>query len=80
MSSNNIRTLLPQNDNSCVGLATLDAAGPTPWSPRVLAGVTNMTARIGPAGGRRGYTPITGENVHTLDDITITKHVARYKV
>ncbi|XP_032523289.2 protein Skeletor, isoforms B/C isoform X3 [Danaus plexippus] len=49
-----------QNDNSCVGLATLDAAGPTPWSPRVLAGVTNMTARIGPAGGRRGYTPITG--------------------
>ncbi|KAI8422958.1 hypothetical protein MSG28_014057 [Choristoneura fumiferana] len=49
-----------QNDNTCLGLAELDAEGPAPWPPRVLAGLTNFTARIGPAGGRRGYTPITG--------------------
>ncbi|KAI8422954.1 hypothetical protein MSG28_014057 [Choristoneura fumiferana] len=48
------------NDNTCLGLAELDAEGPAPWPPRVLAGLTNFTARIGPAGGRRGYTPITG--------------------
>ncbi|GBP44118.1 hypothetical protein EVAR_81439_1 [Eumeta japonica] len=50
-----------QNDNTCIGLAELDPNGPKPWPPRHLAGVTNFTARIGPAGGRRGYTPITAE-------------------
>ncbi|CAK1540895.1 unnamed protein product [Leptosia nina] len=48
------------NDNTCIGLAELDASGPAPWPARVIAGVTNFTARIGPAGGNRGYTPITG--------------------
>ncbi|XP_047526144.1 protein Skeletor, isoforms B/C isoform X1 [Pieris napi] len=47
------------NDNTCVGLAELEAGGPAPWPARIIAGVSNFTARIGPAGGRRGYTPIT---------------------
>ncbi|XP_050357466.1 protein Skeletor, isoforms B/C isoform X1 [Nymphalis io] len=49
-----------QNDNSCIGLAELEEGGPAPWPARVLAGVAALTARIGPAGGRRGYTPVTG--------------------
>ncbi|KAG6456816.1 hypothetical protein O3G_MSEX009952 [Manduca sexta] len=48
------------NDNTCIGLAELDERGPQPWAPRVLSGLTNFTARIGPAGGKRGYTPVTG--------------------
>lgn len=51
-----------QNDNNCLGLAELDTNGPAPWPSRVVAGVTNFTARIGPAGGARGYTPITGKS------------------
>lgn len=34
--------------------------GPKPWTPQVLANETTITARIGPTGGMRGYTPITG--------------------
>ncbi|XP_052745057.1 protein Skeletor, isoforms B/C [Bicyclus anynana] len=49
-----------QSDNTCIGLAEEDASGPEPWPTRVLVGVSNFTARIGPAGGKRGYTPITG--------------------
>ncbi|XP_063369261.1 protein Skeletor, isoforms B/C isoform X2 [Cydia amplana] len=52
-----------QNDNSCIGLAELDDDGPAPWPPRVISGVTNFTARIGPAGGKRGYTPITDNDI-----------------
>ncbi|CAH2261772.1 jg14175 [Pararge aegeria aegeria] len=52
-----------QNDNNCIGLAELDAGGPEPWPPRVLVGVSNFTARIGPAGGKRGYTPITDNEI-----------------
>lgn len=37
-----------------------DADAPTPWEPRKLIGVKKITARIGPTGGKRGYTPITG--------------------
>lgn len=37
-----------------------DANAPPPWKPRKLIGVKEMTARIGPTGGKRGYTPITG--------------------
>ncbi|XP_048486593.1 protein Skeletor, isoforms B/C isoform X3 [Plutella xylostella] len=48
------------NDNTCVGLAESAGAGPAPWPPRVVSGATSLTARIGPAGGARGYTPITG--------------------
>ncbi|XP_048001488.1 protein Skeletor, isoforms B/C [Leguminivora glycinivorella] len=52
-----------QNDNTCIGLAELDDDGPAPWPARVIAGVTNFTARIGPAGGKRGYTPITDNDI-----------------
>ncbi|KAJ2941635.1 hypothetical protein O0L34_g14691 [Tuta absoluta] len=51
------------NENNCLGLAELDVDGPTPWPTRVIAGVTNFTARIGPAGGARGYTPITDNDI-----------------
>ncbi|CAG4973312.1 unnamed protein product [Colias eurytheme] len=51
------------NDNTCIGLAELEAGGPAPWRPRVLAGLANFTARIGPAGGRRGYTPVTDNEI-----------------
>ncbi|XP_014365174.2 protein Skeletor, isoforms B/C [Papilio machaon] len=49
-----------QNDNTCLGLAELEAGGPQPWGARVIAGEERLTARIGPAAGLRGYTPITG--------------------
>ncbi|PZC78224.1 hypothetical protein B5X24_HaOG202475 [Helicoverpa armigera] len=49
-----------QNENTCIGLAETDSSGPAPWPARVVAGAHNLTARIGPAGGARGYTPITG--------------------
>ncbi|XP_037295975.1 protein Skeletor, isoforms B/C isoform X1 [Manduca sexta] len=51
------------NDNTCIGLAELDERGPQPWAPRVLSGLTNFTARIGPAGGKRGYTPVTDHDI-----------------
>ncbi|CAK1594768.1 unnamed protein product [Parnassius mnemosyne] len=49
-----------QEEPACVGLAELAAGGPAPWPARVLAAQRSFTARIGPAGGARGYTPITG--------------------
>ncbi|KOB77550.1 Protein Skeletor, isoforms B/C [Operophtera brumata] len=48
------------NENTCIGLATLDTNAPQPWPPRVIYGVSNFTVKIGPAAGVRGYTPITG--------------------
>ncbi|XP_059045492.1 protein Skeletor, isoforms B/C isoform X3 [Achroia grisella] len=52
-----------QNDNTCVGLAELDVNGPEPWPTRIISGATNLTVRIGPAGGLRGYTPITDNDI-----------------
>ncbi|CAG5020852.1 unnamed protein product [Parnassius apollo] len=49
-----------QEEPACVGLAELAAGGPVPWPARVLAAQRSFTARIGPTGGTRGYTPITG--------------------
>ncbi|XP_049534032.1 protein Skeletor, isoforms B/C [Anopheles darlingi] len=34
--------------------------GPKPWPTRTILGEKVITARIGPTGGSRGYTPITG--------------------
>ncbi|KAH9632954.1 hypothetical protein HF086_002776 [Spodoptera exigua] len=48
------------NENTCIGLAETDSSGPAPWPARVISGVTNFTARIGPAAGARGYTALTG--------------------
>ncbi|CAB3232551.1 unnamed protein product [Arctia plantaginis] len=49
-----------QNDKSCIGLAETAAEGPAPWAPRVVSGAAHLSARIGPAAGARGYTPLTG--------------------
>lgn len=33
-----------------------------PWPSRILSGENTITARIGPTGGKRGYTAITGKS------------------
>jgi len=33
------------------------------WKPHTIAGVKEFSVRIGPTGGKRGYTPITGEEI-----------------
>ncbi|XP_028157602.1 protein Skeletor, isoforms B/C isoform X2 [Ostrinia furnacalis] len=48
------------NDNTCIGLAEIAPDGPPAWPARVIAGASNFSARIGPTGGVRGYTPLTG--------------------
>jgi hypothetical protein len=32
-----------------------------PWPSAIITGETVFSARIGPTGGKRGYTPITGK-------------------
>lgn len=32
-----------------------------PWPPAVIEGTTNFSVKIGPTGGKRGYTAITGK-------------------
>lgn len=50
------------DDHDCSGslydLTLLD--GPQPWPPSRITGETVFNAKIGPTGGKRGYTPITG--------------------
>lgn len=38
-----------------------DENAPKPWPVRKLIGVKNITARIGPTGGKRGYEAQTGK-------------------
>lgn len=51
-----------QNDHTCV--SNLEGYKPEPgvkpWPTRKIIGATKITAKIGPTGGKRGYTPITG--------------------
>lgn len=49
-----------QDDNNCEGLIGTSDSGLKPWPTRVITGENMFTARIGPTGGKRGYTPITG--------------------
>lgn len=51
-----------QNDNNCKNslYSVKDETGPTPWPTRTITNEYSFTARIGPTGGKRGYTPITG--------------------
>ena len=53
------------NDHTCVKLIDEAPAenGPKlrPWPTSIIEGVQNFTARIGPTGGKRGYTVITGK-------------------
>ncbi|KAK4875132.1 hypothetical protein RN001_011554 [Aquatica leii] len=50
------------DDNDCTGnlyeLTSFD--GPKPWPASRIIGETVFSAKIGPTGGKRGYTPITG--------------------
>ncbi|XP_072384339.1 protein Skeletor, isoforms B/C [Diabrotica undecimpunctata] len=49
------------DDHDCtVNLEDLGvASGPSAWPPARLIGQTKFNARLGPTGGKRGYTPIT---------------------
>ena len=47
---------------NCPAVMARNEDVPTPWVPAMLSGAdtTVFSAQIGPAGGSRGYTPITG--------------------
>ncbi|XP_054266957.1 protein Skeletor, isoforms B/C isoform X2 [Macrosteles quadrilineatus] len=51
-----------RNDHACTNsLFNLpDEDGVMQWKPEVIIGETTFSVRIGPTGGKRGYTPITG--------------------
>uniref|UniRef100_A0A182ISD3 DOMON domain-containing protein n=1 Tax=Anopheles atroparvus TaxID=41427 RepID=A0A182ISD3_ANOAO len=51
-----------KNDHTCTDALDSYVAedGPEPWPARTILGERTITARIGPTGGKRGYTPITG--------------------
>uniref|UniRef100_A0A1A9VGE8 DOMON domain-containing protein n=1 Tax=Glossina austeni TaxID=7395 RepID=A0A1A9VGE8_GLOAU len=51
-----------KNDNTCKSslYSVKDETGPEPWPTRKIENEHVFTARIGPTGGKRGYTPITG--------------------
>ncbi|XP_030369637.1 protein Skeletor, isoforms B/C isoform X2 [Scaptodrosophila lebanonensis] len=51
-----------RNDHACKSSLydVKDESGPKPWPTRKIEGVTKFRAVIGPTGGKRGYTPITG--------------------
>ncbi|XP_037808737.1 protein Skeletor, isoforms B/C isoform X1 [Lucilia sericata] len=52
-----------RNDNTCKTslYSVKDESGPAAWPTRKIDNEYTFTARIGPTGGKRGYTPITGE-------------------
>lgn len=49
-------------DQDCKGSLydVVDTTGPRAWPTRTIKGETVISVRIGPTGGKRGYTPITG--------------------
>ncbi|XP_077296640.1 protein Skeletor, isoforms B/C [Arctopsyche grandis] len=49
------------DDNACEGLADLTNDGIKPWPSRIITGETVFSTRIGPTGGKRGYSAITGK-------------------
>lgn len=51
-----------RNDHQCTNSLynTHDEQELTPWPVQQIHNENTLTARIGPAGGKRGYTPITG--------------------
>ncbi|XP_055697831.1 protein Skeletor, isoforms B/C isoform X2 [Phlebotomus papatasi] len=50
-----------KNDHSCVAsiYEFKEESDLKPWPPMKIVGDTEIRARIGPTGGKRGYTPIT---------------------
>lgn len=53
-----------QDEHSCPSslYERKDANAVPPWKPMKIIGEKKITARIGPTGGKRGYTTITGES------------------
>ena len=51
-----------KSDHSCVSSIydLKEEDGPEPWKQQKIIGENVFRARIGPTGGKRGYTPITG--------------------
>lgn len=51
-----------QNDHACKNslYELKDESGPKPWPTRKIVGERKFRASIGPTGGKRGYTAITG--------------------
>ncbi|XP_049277508.1 protein Skeletor, isoforms B/C isoform X3 [Anopheles funestus] len=51
-----------KNDHTCTDALDnyRDENDPEPWPVRTILGEKTITARIGPTGGKRGYTPLTG--------------------
>jgi hypothetical protein len=52
-----------KGDHTCLTTPEATPSTPSvkPWPAAIIDGVTNFTARIGPTGGKRGYTAITGQ-------------------
>ena len=52
-----------KNEHSCVTSLNerKDGNEVKPWKPMKIIGEKQITARIGPTGGKRGYTTITGK-------------------
>lgn len=52
-----------RDDNDCTGnlYNLVDENGPKPWKQAKIIGMNEFTARIGPTGGKRGYSAVTGE-------------------
>ncbi|XP_065078550.1 protein Skeletor, isoforms B/C isoform X1 [Ochlerotatus camptorhynchus] len=50
------------NDHSCTDAldSLIDPNAPKAWEKRVISKQTVISAKIGPTGGKRGYTPMTG--------------------
>lgn len=53
-----------QNDNQCKKslFDVKDSPDEVPWPINMITNESILTARIGPTGGKKGYTPITGFN------------------
>ncbi|CAG7815899.1 unnamed protein product [Allacma fusca] len=52
-----------KGDHTCLTTPEATQSSPQvkPWPAAIIDGVTNFTARIGPTGGKRGYTALTGQ-------------------
>lgn len=52
-----------RNDHSCTTSLynVVDGESLKPWKKNIISDETTFSVRIGPTGGKRGYTPITGK-------------------
>lgn len=50
------------NDHTCTDAldSVIDPKGPKIWAKRIISRESVINAKIGPTGGKRGYTPMTG--------------------